>query len=308
MKREGLVFNIARFSLHDGPGIRTTVFLKGCPLACAWCHNPEGIGARAEIFFRPENCLACGRCVSVCPRTGREPKMEQGQTKPRTAPFPDEACPPGCVLCAEACPQSARETIGTLWDAEKLLGEVLADRAFYKATGGGVTLSGGEPLAQAGFALEFLAACGRAGLHRAVETSGFAPEDVLAEIAGETDLFLFDIKFLDAAAHRRWTGVGNELILRNLEAAARAGRAVRIRRPLIAGVNDGEAEMSALAALAVELGLGVDLLPYHEYAEDKYRKRRKSYTLAGMKPPDEARLARCVDILRGAGAAARIGG
>lgn len=328
----GTVFNVARFSLHDGPGIRTVVFLKGCPLSCAWCHNPEGMSALPEVFFRPDKCLACGRCAAVCPRMAGMAAAAAtaaaavaaaavpAAAAAKTAPFPDEACPPGCQVCAGACLVGAREAVGTSWDPPKLLDLVLADRAFYEASGGGVTLSGGEPLAQARFATAFLEACGRAGLHRAVETSGFAPERVFLDLARQADLLLYDVKFLDPAAHRDWVGVEIAPILRNLRTAAKLGISIRLRRPLIPGVNDGEDEMRALAALALELGLGVDLLPYHDDAEDKYLKRRKPYRLAGMAAPrslegarapsgpETSSLAECAKILSGLGVQTRIGG
>ena len=315
----GTVFNIARFSLHDGPGIRTVVFFKGCPLSCAWCHNPEGMSALPEVFFRLEKCLACGHCIAVCPRLVSAAAPAATAAAAGTALFPDEACPPGCQVCAGACLVGAREAMGTSWDLPKLLDLVLADRAFYEASGGGVTLSGGEPLAQARFATAFLEACGQAGLHRAVETSGFAPERVFLDMVEQTDLLLFDVKLIDSAAHKAWTGVDNALILNNLRAArlaasaaagaaARPGKEIRIRRPLIPGVNDGEDEMRALAALALELGLGVDILPYHADAEDKYLKRRKPYRLAGMAAPEASSLAECAKLLSGLGVQARIGG
>ena len=324
MEIQGTVFNVARFSLHDGPGIRTVVFLKGCPLSCAWCHNPEGMSARPEVFFRPDKCVACGRCAAVCPRLAGIAAAAPAATAAKTAPFPNEACPPGCQVCAGACLVGAREAVGTSWDLPKLLDLVLADRAFYESSGGGVTLSGGDPLAQARFATAFLETCGRAGLHRAVETSGFAPERVFLDLAAQTDLLLFDIKLMDPAAHKAWTGVDNAIILNNLRAATqvaaakaarlaasaavRTGEAIRIRRPMIPGVNDGEDETRALAALALELGVGVDLLPYHADAEDKYLKRRKPYKLAGMAAPEASSVEECEKLLSSLGVQTRIGG
>lgn len=318
METTGRVFNIARFSLHDGPGIRTVVFLKGCPLACAWCHNPEGMGAKAEAFFRPDKCVGCGRCAAVCPRTAATtapavPGARQNPGAPGSAPFPvapfpDGDCPAGCQACASVCPVGAREAVGVAWSVDALLAETLADRAFYEATGGGVTLSGGEPLAQAAFSAAFLAACGAAGLHRAVETSGFASEEAFRLVAEQADLLLFDVKLLDPEAHRAWIGAEVAPILRNLRSAAADGIPVIIRRPLIPGVNDGDAEMAALADLAGGLGLGVDLLPYHDDAEDKYRKRRMPYRLAGTKVPEAEAVARCESMLKARGVRVRIGG
>ncbi|MCE1195221.1 glycyl-radical enzyme activating protein [bacterium] len=323
METTGRIFNIARFSLHDGPGIRTVVFLKGCPLACAWCHNPEGMGAAAEAFFRPDRCVGCGRCAAACPRISAgddaaagaaaamavgAAEMPQAAGTPHVAPFPDGDCPPGCQACAAACPVGAREAVGAPWGVDALLSEALADRAFYESSGGGVTLSGGEPLAQPDFSASFLAACGAAGLHRAVETSGFASEEAFGLVAGQADLLLFDVKLLDPDAHRAWTGADLAPILRNLRSAAAAGIPVIIRRPLIPGVNDGEAEMTVLADLAAGLGLGVDLLPYHGDAEDKYRKRRMPYRLAGAKAPEAEAVARCESMLTGRGVRVRIGG
>jgi len=310
METLGRVFNIARFSLHDGPGIRTVVFLKGCPLSCAWCHNPEGMGSRAEAFFRPDKCVGCGRCAAVCPRLASGVALDSSRdsSAPSVAPFPDGDCPPGCQACVAVCPVGAREAVGVAWGVDALLDEVLADRAFYEATGGGVTLSGGEPLAQAEFSAAFLAACGRAGLHRAVETSGFASKEAFERVAELADLLLFDVKLLDPEAHRAWIGVDSAPILRNLRAAVALGSKVIIRRPLIPGINDSDAEMIALADLAGELGLGVDLLPYHDDAEDKYKRRRMPYRLVGAKAPEAGVVARCEAILTGRGVRVRIGG
>ena len=318
---EGSVFNVARFSLHDGPGIRTVIFLKGCPLSCAWCHNPEGMGAFAEVFFRFSDCIACGRCAPVCPRAfGKS-----------VAPRPDRSCPLGCQACAAACPSGAREAVGVQRSVSELLAIAEADRAFYEVSGGGVTLSGGEPLAQAEFSIEFLAACGRAGLHRAAETSGFATKEIFLAFADQVDLLLFDVKFMDPEAHRSWVGVDNAPIFQNLRIAAAMGKEIRLRRPFIPGINDGEEEMRSLADLALELkdirrltvaefsggnsdknpgeaGIGVDLLSYHSYAEDKYNKRGKPYLLKGLKPSDDLNLAKSAGILSSRGVAVRIGG
>jgi len=315
------VFNVARFSLHDGPGIRTVIFLKGCPLSCAWCHNPEGMGVAAEVFFRSSDCVACGRCALVCPRAIGQP----------VAPRPDTSCPLGCQACVAACPSGAREAVGLRRSVAELLAIAEADRAFYDVSGGGVTLSGGEPLAQAEFSTEFLAACGRAGLHRAAETSGFATKETFLAFAEQVDLLLFDVKFMDPDAHKTWVGVDNEPILRNLRIAAAMGKAIRLRRPLIPGVNDSDEEMRSLAGLALELneirlltmagfpggnsdknpgeaGIGVDLLPYHSYAEDKYDKRGKAYQFKGLRPPDDSGIADSAGILSSRAVDVRIGG
>lgn len=310
MSATPLVFNIARFSLHDGPGIRTVVYLKGCPLACAWCHNPEGIDDAAAVYARPERCVACGACGPACPISDGSP----------VAPAPSSGCPSGCTACAAACHVGAREAVGTPRSLEDLVAEVEADRSFYRVSGGGVTVSGGEPLMHAAFLARFLQACAARRIHSAVETSGQAPAETFRSVAGLADLLLLDIKLMDPEAHRRWTGSHNALILENARIAAAAGTDLRIRRPLIPGVNDGARETEQLGAFVVSLNamrdssgsrrppVGIDLLPYHADAESKYLRWKKPYAFPGLARPSDESVAAIAATLSGYGIAVRIGG
>lgn len=251
------VFDIQRFSIHDGPGIRTTVFLKGCPLHCIWCHNPESLSADPDLFYHEKNCIGCGACAAVCPQ-GCHIVTDAGHL------FERENCV-HCGKCAEACPAGALEVSGQQMPADAVLREVLKDRPFYKETGG-MTLSGGEPLYQADFAAALLKAAKAEGLHTAVETSGFGPEAALRKLMPYTDLFLFDIKETDEARHRTYTGAGCEEILRNLCLLDRENKEIILRCPVIPGCNDREDHFRAIAALANTLHhvKEIHIEPYHD--------------------------------------------
>ncbi|MGA2555530.1 MAG: glycyl-radical enzyme activating protein, partial [Verrucomicrobiota bacterium] len=275
----GLVFNVQKYSLHDGPGIRTTVFLKGCPLCCAWCHNPESRSASPELVLSENRCTACGECRRACPF---------GETAPGGGPMATDAAE--CTLCgqcAEACPTGARQIIGerrTIADIMEVVGQ---DRVFYEESGGGVTFSGGEPLSQPAFLKAMLAACRREGLRTAVDTCGFACTEVLLDIAGLSDLVLFDLKLMDDARHRQYTGVSNTPILANLRALARVHRNLWLRVPVIPGINDREEDMRAAAEFAAQLpGVQqVNLLAYHKFGLFKSRRLSQPYPLESVEPP-----------------------
>ncbi len=260
-----LVFDVQKFSLHDGPGIRTTVFFKGCPLSCLWCHNPESRGKQAFVHYEPERCLACGECVVACP--------EGALTLSPDGVVTDQNACRMCGVCAETCPAEARRLVGHDMGVDELLAQLERDRPYYEESGGGVTFSGGEPLLQWRFLLEILTACGARGLHRAVDTTGFAAPGVLRRVARETDLFLFDLKVMDPEVHRRVTGVPLQPIVDNLALLLSLGARVRIRIPLIPGVTSDES-IDRTAALLETLPPvdGVSLLPYHKSARDKHRK------------------------------------
>jgi pyruvate formate lyase activating enzyme len=260
----GRVYDIKRFAVHDGPGIRTVVFLKGCPLRCAWCHNPEGMSAVPELSFTMQKCVGCGDCVRACPN-GVHALPEVGvHTIDRTR------CTL-CGACVEACIPGALRIYGREVTVEELLEEVLADRPFYEQSGGGVTLSGGEPLSQPGFTAAFLHACKTAGLHTALDTSGAVPWSAFEAVLPDTDLVLYDVKHIDREAHRTWTGIDNVRILDNLQRLGRMGIPVEVRIPCLPGVNDGKV-LDRIAAFLREIPslTEVRLLPYHDFARSKY--------------------------------------
>jgi pyruvate formate lyase activating enzyme len=260
----GRVFDVQRFSLHDGPGIRTVVFLKGCPLRCTWCANPESQQPGPQIAWFENLCAGCGRCAEACPRGA----VRLDDDRVRT----DRGLCAGCGACAAACSRGARRLLGREVTADEIMAEVRRDAPFFRRSGGGVTFSGGEPLAQPALLLECLRRCRRWGYHTAVETCGQARWDDLREVASLTDLFLYDLKALDPARHEELTGLGNELILENLERLLAAGAGVVVRVPVVPGANDDDAGLESLAAFVAEHpGVSrVDLLPCHALAAHKY--------------------------------------
>ncbi len=275
---KGTVFDVQRFSVHDGPGIRTTVFLKGCPLRCLWCHNPESQRLQPEVFFQPANCLDCRRCFSACP--------EQALDRDRPARVIRNRCT-GCGECAAVCVTEALTMTGQEMMVEEVMDRIDRDAAFYATSGGGVTLSGGDPIAQVQFSVEILRRCQEKGYHTCVETSGQAPWSDLARILAHTDLVLYDIKAIDDRAHRRFTGVSNRRILDNARRAAELGKAMVLRVPVVPGCNDDPANLEATARFAASLPgcPAVELLPYHQMAESKYDRLGRVYSLKGLKPP-----------------------
>lgn len=295
-----MVSNIMRFALHDGPGIRTTVFLKGCPLACWWCHNPENQDFRPSLMYFEDRCLRCGACASVCPQ--QAVAIENGAVNTGAA------CR-RCGACIEACLAGARQLAGRKMTVSEALREVERDIAFFDESGGGVTLSGGEPLSQPAFTEALLSACRERRIHTALDTSGFAPRDVLLEISARADLVLFDWKLFDPARHRMYTGVDNAAILSNLEALVAAGRRIVVRFPVIPGINDSDEEVRALAGFVSRLGLRrIDLLPYHRIGKDKFRRLGRACPLDGLEPPPPGQVNRIAEELQALGFTIRIGG
>lgn len=248
----GRVFDIQKFSTIDGPGIRTTVFFKGCNLRCAWCHNPESQRAEREFLFHKRKCTACGACLRHCHLAQK-----------------------GCDLCGECtiyCPAHAREIAGRDVTADELLAEILSDKPFYEASGGGVTFSGGECLLQSDFLCELARKCKENGVHVAVDTAGCVPWENIEKLIPFADLFLFDVKAASEDLHKSGTGVSNKLILENLaRLSSKTDRKITVRIPVIGGFNDSVAEMAAIAAILRPLRIsGVELLPYHAMGNGKY--------------------------------------
>jgi len=286
----GTVFRIARYGVHDGPGIRTTVFLKGCPLRCWWCHSPESQSAEPELMVQAERCVKCGTCMPVCPSEAIRP--EEGSF--RTVRALCEAC----GTCARACPSGAREIVGTTFTVDELMAEIEKDVVFFDESGGGVTFSGGEPLMQADFLDEALRRCQAIRIHTAVDTCGLANSDVLLRISQNTDLFLYDLKLMDEARHREVTGASNELIIENLKMLARLRGNIRVRFPLIPAINDDAENVRALGALVSSLGITrVDVLPYHRAGLAKYIRLDEEYRLPDTDPPSAGDVAEVVAIL-----------
>jgi len=279
----GRIFNLQRYSLQDGPGLRTTVFLKGCPLECAWCHNPESQDPSPALVTQEGRCLHCGAC---------------------DAPF---ATP---EAQADACPTGARQLLGRDVDVATLVEEVLRDRIFFDQSGGGVTLSGGEPLLQPAFALAVLAALRARGVHTALDTCGAAPRETLLEAAALADVVLYDLKHMDDAQHRRWTGTGNAAILANLEALGRRHDRIWIRVPVVPGVNDdlGNLEATARFAAALPGVRRLDLLPYHTTGGAKFRRLGREYRLDQLEPPTRERMAQLAGVFQAHGIEVTLGG
>ncbi len=286
MNSQGFIFNIQRYCIHDGPGIRTTVFMKKCPLHCLWCANPEAINGLPEIFYYQNRCNKCYSCLDAC--------IHGAISVPRYGEFIiiDRNICEGCEdhVCITSCDQVALELAGSLISVEELMEEVEKDDIFYRNSDGGVTLSGGEPTSQLGFTLELLKRCKEKGFHTTLDTCGYASWNLMKEILEYTDLILYDIKHMDSSKHKELTGVPNELILRNVEAIfAQARIPTIIRIPIIPQHNDSKDNMEATARYLKEIGATeVNLLPYHRLGLEKYRRLGRSYLLGrDIQPPNE---------------------
>jgi pyruvate formate lyase activating enzyme len=299
---DGTIFNVMRFSTHDGPGIRTTVFLKGCPLCCWWCHNPENWQQVPKEVYLPGRCAGCGVCIENCP--GRA--LSRGAEGIAV----DAGLCRHCGRCIEVCPMEARESTGWSVGVPDLLRSIERDIPFFDQSGGGVTFSGGEPLCQPDFLLAMLAACGQSEIHRAVDTSGYADAGVLLKAAGLTDLFLYDLKVLDPLKHRANTGVDNAKILSNLRLLSASGANIIIRIPLIPGVNDDEKDIAGTGEFIAALPRPhpVHLLPYHRAANGKYRKLGLCYHGERVRPPPREQLVQVAQRLSHFGLKVEMGG
>lgn len=299
---QGLVFDIKRYAIHDGPGIRTTVHLKGCPLSCWWCHNPESQSMLPELLYKPERCIGCAACVAAC-EYGAVYASEQG--------YPTDLLKcRGSGGCADVCPADARELCGRAMSVPDLMKVLLKDRLFYEQSRGGVTFSGGEPLMHPSFVMEALRACRHEEIHTAMDTCGFVAEGTLLETVPLTSLYLYDLKFMNPQQHIKYTGVDNELILSNLIKLGEAGAAINARIPFIPGVNSSDEEMDRMGEFlgAVQGITQVNLLPYHAVAAGKHRRWGLDYKLEDALPPTEHSLRKAAAILERHSLKVRIGG
>ncbi len=298
-----LIFDIKPYSINDGPGIRITIFLKGCPLSCVWCHNPEGISPNLQKLYSKAKCIGCGTCVENCPVNALTLTAEGIVTDTNLCDL--------CGICADVCPTKAMEMSGKQVTVEEIMKVIRRETVMMDHSQGGVTISGGEPMMQSDFLIELLDALGREGIHRAVDTTGFTKTTTLLEVAKRTDLFLYDLKMMDSERHKIFTGVTNEKILENLRILSESGANINIRIPLIRGVNADEINIRQSAEFVAALPGSqkmVSLLPYHNIAIHKYGKLGQDYDGGELEEPSAEDIAMAVRVFAKFGLEAVVGG
>lgn len=278
----GLTFDIHRFSLNDGPGIRTTVFLKGCYLKCEWCHNPESQSFKPQLSFNPEKCLHCFECIKVCPNNAHQIKDNKH--------FVDWNRCDLARKCVDVCPSGALKIIGTNTEVEFIISEVMKDKKYYDKTGGGLTISGGEPMAQFEFTKDLLVMAKQKGIHTALDTCGYGKQKYYKEILNYVDLFLFDYKFTNEKLHKDYTGVTNKEILTNLDYIYNNGASIILRCPLIPHINDNEEHLQGIKDIIKKYPLlkALELMPYHNMGRDKANRVGMEYSLSQQKNAEES--------------------
>nr|WP_312577614.1 trans-4-hydroxy-L-proline dehydratase activase [Sedimentibacter sp.] len=296
-----LIFNIQKFSVHDGPGIRTTVFLKGCPLRCLWCHNPESQNLKKEILYDSKKCVLCGKCKEVCPNDAI--KIEDGKLTT------DKDKCNYCGECVVYCMYGAREVAGKIYSADEVVKEVMKDKIFYEQSNGGVTLSGGEPLIQIEFVEELLKRLKEEKIHTAVDTSGAVSFEILERAAKYTDLFLYDLKLMDDDKHKKYIGVSNKNIIENLIKLSKIHSNINVRMPIIGNVNDDDLHIEKTLKLLKNLNIKkINLLPYHSIAKHKYEKLGLVYEDEKMTVPSETKMNCFKELFEKNGYIVKIGG
>jgi pyruvate formate lyase activating enzyme len=280
---KALIFNIQKFSVHDGPGIRTTIFFKGCPLTCQWCHNPESQSYQKEFLIDRDRCSLCGRCEEHC--------SQHAMQKINGKMLYDKSKCNYCEECMDYCYNNAREIAGQEYTVPELMLEIQKDQAFYEQSGGGVTLSGGEVMTQIDFVAELIGACKEQGISVVIDTCGYAPQESFLRIMEDVDLFLYDIKTMDPNTHRQYMGQDNVLILENLKLLSSKGAVIQLRLPLIEGINTTDEHIQMIINFISDLTIhSINLLPYHHMAKDKYKKLQMEYPLEPFSRPSEERL------------------
>lgn len=300
---KGLIFDIKKFAVHDGPGIRTTVFLKGCPLNCWWCHNPESINPAPELVLFENKCIGCGECFKVCPEKAHEILPDGARVYHR------EKCVL-CGKCVDICYAEALVMEGKEVTVEEVMVELRKDIPFYENSDGGITLSGGEPMFQHEFALAILKQCKAEGLHTAIDTSGQASWHIYERALPYVDLVLYDFKHIDPVAHKKYTGVSNKLILDNLARMGESGVPIEIRMPIIPGVNDAKDDIVDAANFfkTIHNITWVQLLPYHRLGESKYQRLEQEYKLSDLQPPSKEQMNEIAEWIRLYGLEVHVGG